>query len=167
MPKAKKEKEISKDAINKYFLENTAIITVPDKVVKMDNGFPQLIDTLTKTGNFKKVKGNSVIKVKSDNTSLIKTKQGDSLSDKSNTLLLQIKQQKLKKLNNYQDKLYTEKNDLKNKLKTSSKTEKISINKKIKELEELININREVKSAPHREFWQLMNNLPKKITNKL
>jgi hypothetical protein len=167
MPRVKKVKEISKDTIDKYFLENSAVITVPDKVVKMDNGFPQLIDTLTKTGNFKKIKGNSVIKVKSGETGLIKVKQGDSLSDKSNTLLLEIKKESLKKLNNYENKLIKEKDDLKNKIKDSNKNEKIIINKKIKEIEDLLYKNKEVKSKPHREFWQLMNKLPDKIKNKI
>jgi len=36
-----KIKEVVKDAIDKYFLEGTAKITIPDKVVKIENGHPQ------------------------------------------------------------------------------------------------------------------------------
>lgn len=63
-PHHQKIKEVVLDAIDKYFLAGSAVIEVPDKVVKIDNkGTPQLIDTLTKKGNLKKVDKENVIQL--------------------------------------------------------------------------------------------------------
>lgn len=56
--------EIPKEAIDKYFVANTAEIFVPDKVVNINNkGQIKLVDTLTKTKSIKKIKGKPVIKL--------------------------------------------------------------------------------------------------------
>ena len=59
-----KGQNIPKDAIDKYFVANTAEIYVPDKVVNVDNnGKIKLVDTLTKNKSIKKIKGKPVIKL--------------------------------------------------------------------------------------------------------
>ncbi len=64
--------EIPKEAIDKYFVANTAEIFVPDKVVNVDNkGKIKLVDTLTKNKSIKKIKGKPVIKI--DDNKNIKT----------------------------------------------------------------------------------------------
>ena len=62
-PRVKKDKiqEVVKNAIDKLFLEGTAEITLPNQVIKMQDGNPNLFDTLTKTVNLKKVDGHKVI----------------------------------------------------------------------------------------------------------
>ena len=53
----KKPQKIPKEAIDKYFVANTAEIYVPDKVVNVDNnGKIKLVDNLTKNKSIKKIK---------------------------------------------------------------------------------------------------------------
>ncbi len=60
--KLEKGQNIPKEAIDKYFVANTAEIFVPDKVVNVDDkGKIKLVDTLTKTKSIKKIKGKPVI----------------------------------------------------------------------------------------------------------
>lgn len=62
-PKLNRE-DVPIEAINKYFVANTAEIFVPDKVVNVDNkGKIKLVDTLTKNKSIKKIKGKPVIKL--------------------------------------------------------------------------------------------------------
>ena len=86
-PRVKKDKiqAVVKDAIDKLFLEGTAEITLPNQVIKMQDGNPKLIDTLTKTGNLKKVDGHKVIDLKTnDKTNEIYiSKNGERIRDKT------------------------------------------------------------------------------------
>ena len=66
---------ILNEALDKYFMAGSAVVEVPDKVVKLDKkGNAKVMETLTKTGNLKKIKGESVIKLESGNDLNIKTK---------------------------------------------------------------------------------------------
>ena len=61
--KLEKGQNIPKEAIDKYFVANTAEIFVPDKVVSIDDeGKIKLVKTLTKNKIIKKIKGKPVIK---------------------------------------------------------------------------------------------------------
>jgi hypothetical protein len=75
---------ILNEALNKYFMAGSAVVEVPDKIVKVDNkGNPKIIDTLTKSGTLKKIKGESVIKLETGNDLNIKTK-GKKFNDAVN-----------------------------------------------------------------------------------
>jgi hypothetical protein len=66
---------ILNEALDKYFMAGSAVVEFPDKVVKLDKkGNAKVMETLTKTGNLKKVNGESVIKLESGNDLNIKTK---------------------------------------------------------------------------------------------
>ena len=68
-------KKIVSEALEKYYMSGTAVVEVPTQVVKVDNaGNAKLIDTLTKSGNLKKVNGENVIKINSGDDLVIQTK---------------------------------------------------------------------------------------------
>ncbi|MEY3751744.1 MAG: hypothetical protein RLZZ354_285 [Pseudomonadota bacterium] len=94
--KLEKGQNIPKEAIDKYFVANTAEIFVPDKVVNVDaKGKIKLIDSLTKTKSIKKIKGKPVIKIDDKNIdNIVINKEGEKLMDKSRGLLSDIIQQK-------------------------------------------------------------------------
>jgi hypothetical protein len=96
--KLEKGQEIPKDAIDKYFVANTAEIFVPDKVVNVDNkGKIKLIDTLTKNKGIKKIKGKPVIKIENKNINgIIINQEGEKLMDRSKSLLSDIEKRKNK-----------------------------------------------------------------------
>lgn len=98
-PKLQKGQNIPKEAIDKYFLANTAEIYVPDKVVNVDNnGKIKLVDTLTKKKSIKKIKGKPVIKLEDKNIdNIVINQEGRKLMDRSKNLLNDIIQQKKKK----------------------------------------------------------------------
>ena len=91
-----KGQNIPKDAIDKYFVANTAEIYVPDKVVNVDNnGKIKLVDTLTKNKSIKKIKGKTVIKLEDKNINgIIINQEGEKLMGRSKNLLSDIIQQK-------------------------------------------------------------------------
>ena len=91
-----KGQNIPKDAIDKYFVANTAEIYVPDKVVNVDNnGKIKLVDTLTKNKSIKKIKGKPVIKLEDKNINgIVINQEGEKLMDRSKNLLSDIIQQK-------------------------------------------------------------------------
>ncbi len=92
----KKAQKIPKEAIDKYFVANTAEIFVPDKVVNVDDkGKIKLVDTLTKTKSIKKLKGKPVIKLEDKNINgIVINQEGEKLMDRSKSLLSDIIQQK-------------------------------------------------------------------------
>ena len=92
----RKGQNIPKDAIDKYFVANTAEIYVPDKVVNVDNnGKIKLVDTLTKNKSIKKIKGKPVIKLEDKNINgIVINQEGEKLMDRSKNLLSDIIQQK-------------------------------------------------------------------------
>ena len=92
----KKPQKIPKEAIDKYFVANTAEIFVPDKVVSIDDeGKIKLVKTLTKNKIIKKIKGKPVIKFDDKNIdNIVINKEGEKLMDKSRGLLSDIIQQK-------------------------------------------------------------------------
>ena len=94
--KLEKGQNIPKEAIDKYFVANTAEIFVPDKVVNVDaKGKIKLIDTLTKTKSIKNIKGKPVIKFDDKNIdNIVINKEGGKLMDRSKSLLSDIIQQK-------------------------------------------------------------------------
>ena len=68
---------ILNEALDKYYMAETgsAVVEVPEKIVNVDKkGNAKIIDTLTKTGNLKKVKGESVIKLETGNDLIVKNK---------------------------------------------------------------------------------------------
>ena len=68
-------KNILNDALETYFMAGSAIVEVPDKIVKVDKkGNAQIMDTLTKSGNLKKVNGESVIKLEPGKDLIVKKK---------------------------------------------------------------------------------------------
>jgi hypothetical protein len=74
---------ILNEALDKYYMAGSAVVEVPEKIVNVDNkGNAKIIDTLTKTGNLKKVKGESVIKLETGNDLIVKTK-GKRFKDSS------------------------------------------------------------------------------------
>ena len=91
----KKPQKIPKEAIDKYFVANTAEIFVPDKVVSIDDeGKIKLVKTLTKNKIIKKIKGKPVIKFDDKNIdNIVINKEGEKLMDKSRGLLSDIMQQ--------------------------------------------------------------------------
>ena len=97
--KLEKGQNIPKEAIDKYFVANTAEIFVPDKVVNVDNkGKIKLVDTLTKTKSIKKIKGKPVIKIEDKNINgIVINQEGEKLMDRSKMLLDLTIQQKRKK----------------------------------------------------------------------
>ena len=94
--KIEKAQKIPKEAIDKYFIANTAEIFVPDKVVSIDDeGKIKLVKTLTKNKIIKKIKGKPVIKFDDKNIdNIVINKEGEKLMDKSRGLLSDIIQQK-------------------------------------------------------------------------
>ena len=97
--KLEKGQNIPKEAIDKYFVANTAEIFVPDKVVNVDaKGKIKLVDTLTKTKSIKKIKGKPVIKLEDKNINgIVINQEGEKLMDRSKMLLDLTIQQKRKK----------------------------------------------------------------------
>jgi len=97
--KLEKGQNIPKEAIDKYFVANTAEIFVPDKVVSIDaKGKIKLVDTLTKTKSIKKIKGKPVIKLEDKNINgIVINQEGEKLMDRSKMLLDLTIQQKRKK----------------------------------------------------------------------
>ena len=91
-----KGQNIPKEAIDKYFLANTAEMFVPDKVVNVDNnGKIKLVKTLTKKKNIKKIKGKPVIKLEDKNINgIVINQEGEKLMNRSKNLLSDIIQQK-------------------------------------------------------------------------
>ena len=68
-------KNILNEALETYFMAGSGIVEVPDKIIKVDTkGNAKLIDTLTKTGNLKKVNGESVIKLEPGKDLIVKSK---------------------------------------------------------------------------------------------
>ncbi len=94
--KLEKGQNIPKEAIDKYFVANTAEIFVPDKVVSIDDeGKIKLLKTLTKKKNIKKIKGKPVIKFYDKNIDgIVINQEGEKLMDRSKSLLSDIIQQK-------------------------------------------------------------------------
>ena len=96
--KLEKGQNIPKEAIDKYFVANTAEIFVPDKVVNIDNdGKIKLVKTLTKNKIIKKIKGKPVIKFEDKNiNNIVINQEGEKLMDRSKMLLDLTIQQKRK-----------------------------------------------------------------------
>ena len=96
--KLEKGQNIPKEAIDKYFVANTAEIFVPDKVVNVDaKGKIKLVDTLTKTKSIKKIKGKPVIKLEDKNINgIVINQEGEKLMDRSKGFLNAIKNKKNK-----------------------------------------------------------------------
>ena len=56
-------------------MAGSAVVEVPEKIVNVDKkGNAKIVDTLTKSGNLKKVKGESVIKLEAGNDLIVKNK---------------------------------------------------------------------------------------------
>ena len=89
--KIDKPQKIPKEAIDKYFVANTAEIFVPDKVVNIDDeGKIKLIKTLTKNKIIKKIKGKPVIKFEDKNINgIVINKEGEKLKNKFTTPIFQ------------------------------------------------------------------------------
>ena len=75
-------KEVSKEhiqnivneALEKYYLVSTPVVEVPEKLVTINkNGKAKLIDTLTKSGNLKKLDGENVITLESSDNLNVKS----------------------------------------------------------------------------------------------
>jgi hypothetical protein len=116
--KLEKGRNIPKEAIDKYFVANTAEIFVPDKVVNVDNkGKIKLVDTLTKTKSIKKIKGKPVIKIEDKNINgIVINQEGEKLMDKSRGLLYALQQKQEAKLSNARRQEYDKKiADIRNK----------------------------------------------------
>ena len=90
-PKLNRE-EIPREAIDKYFVANTAEIFVPDKVVNVDNNWKiKLVGTLIKNKSIKKIKGKPVIKLEDKNINgIVINQEGEKLMDRSKNLLSDI-----------------------------------------------------------------------------
>jgi hypothetical protein len=90
--KIDKPQNIPKEAIDKYFVANTAEIFVPDKVVSIDDeGKIKLVKTLTKKKNIKNIKGKPVIKFDDKNIKdIVINNKGEKLIDKSRSVLNMI-----------------------------------------------------------------------------
>ena len=53
---------IVNEALEKYYMSGTPIVEIPSQVVKVDkSGNEKLIDTLTKSGNLKKINGDNLV----------------------------------------------------------------------------------------------------------
>ena len=66
---------ILNEALDKYYMAGSAVVEVPEKIVNVDKkGNAKIVDTLTKSGNLKKVKGESVIKLEAGNDLIVKNK---------------------------------------------------------------------------------------------
>ncbi len=66
---------ILNEALNKYYMAGSAVVEVPEKIVNVDKkGNAKIVDTLTKSGNLKKVNGESVIKLEAGNDLVVKNK---------------------------------------------------------------------------------------------
>jgi hypothetical protein len=88
-PKLEKGQDIPKEAIDKYFLANTADIFVPDKVVNVDaKGKIKLIDTLNKNKTFRKIKGKPVINIEDRKIGYIDVNEGKKLNNRSESIIL-------------------------------------------------------------------------------
>ena len=114
----KKTQKIPKEAIDKYFVANTAEIFVPDKVVSIDDeGKIKLVKTLTKNKIIKKIKGKPVIKFDDKNIdNIVINKEGEKLMDKSRGLLNALEQKQEAKLSNARRQEYDKKiADIRNK----------------------------------------------------
>jgi hypothetical protein len=81
--------DVPKDAIDKYFIANTAEIFVPDKVVSIGKkGQIKLVNTLNKNKSFRKIKGQPVIKIEDKNINgIVINQDGEKLMDKRRSLL--------------------------------------------------------------------------------
>lgn len=81
--------DVPKDAIDKYFIANTAEIFVPDKVVSIGKkGQITLVNTLNKNKSFRKVKGKPVINIEDKNINgIVINQDGEKLMDRSKSLL--------------------------------------------------------------------------------
>jgi hypothetical protein len=88
-PKLEKGQDIPIEAIDKYFLADTADIFVPDKVVNVDaKGKIKLIDTLNKNKTFRKIKGKPVINIEDRKIGFIGVNEGEKLKNRSESLIL-------------------------------------------------------------------------------
>ena len=125
-------KEGVKDAIDKYFLEGTAKITIPDKVVKIENGHPQLVDSTTKTGNLKTINGHKVIDIKTNKVgNIMISNHGTKLNDKSRQFKFEMTDKRLKSITQNRNNLEEQLNELNEKLKSIKKrNERLEIHKK-------------------------------------
>ena len=95
---------ILNEALDKYSMAGSAVVEVPDKIVNVDNkGNAKIIDTLTKTGNLKKVKGESVIKLEAGNDLIVKTK-GKRFKDSS--IVINTPDDNIEPLNTPEKKVY-------------------------------------------------------------
>jgi len=68
---------ILNEALEKYYLVSTPVVEVPEKLVTIKDGKAKLIDTLTKSGNLKKIDGKNVINLETGdnlNVKLVGTK---------------------------------------------------------------------------------------------
>ena len=186
-PKEKKHKiskekvqEIVKDAIDKYFLTGSATITVPDKVVKIDNkGHPKLVDTLTKSGNLKTVNGDKVINLESDKEvkNIVVSDVGTRLKDKSKKLQSEILENNVKKADSEKDKLKKELLGLKRRLYNSRKEEdKEKIKTRIQEIQASLEDNEynndsrdelnSIKQDKYNETTEAVNTYKKALNKK-
>jgi len=126
--KIDKPQKIPKDAIDKYFVANTAEIFVPDKVVSIDNeGQIKLVKTLTKNKSIKKIKGKPVIKFDDKNINgIIINQEGKKLMDSSKGLLNNIQKNK----NKEKEKLSKTFEELRQGIKNTKFKEKKDLQKK-------------------------------------
>ena len=137
-PKLNRE-EIPREAIDKYFVANTAEIFVPDKVVNVDNkGKIKLIDTLTKNKSIKKIKGKPVIKIEDNkNIKTIVAYDGDRLLQRGFDIKNFLEKDFFKKVNPLQEKrndIDEQKKDLT--IQKDKEKNEIRKNKKKKDLKE-------------------------------
>ena len=159
--KKDKIKEVVKDAIDKYLLEGTAKITIPDKVVKIENGHPQLIDSTTKTGNLKTINGHKVIDIKTNKVgNIMISNHGTRLNDKSRQFKFEMTDKKLKSITQNRNNLEDQLNELNEQLKkTKKRNERLEINKKIDELKSMKDEAEEQRKEPSKEWWKMTNTL--------
>lgn len=135
--KIDKPQKIPKEAIDKYFVANTAEIFVPDKVVNIDDeGQIKLVKTLTKNKIIKKIKGKPVIKFEDKNIdNIVINKEGEKLKNKSKGLLNAIRNKNHKLHNETYAKIYVLSDEIN---KTKGAEKKILIEKR-KKLQNIIN----------------------------
>lgn len=136
-PKLKKEQDIPIEAIDKYFIANTAEIFVPNKVVDIDNeGKIKLVKTLSKKKNIRNIRGNPVIKFEDKNINgIIINQEGKKLMDKSKGILNDIRNKNEKLHKETYAKIYV----LSNEINNTKGAEKKKLQEKRKKLQNIIN----------------------------
>jgi hypothetical protein len=129
--KIDKPQKIPKEAIDKYFVANTAEIFVPDKVVSIDDeGKIKLVKTLSKKKNIKNIKGKPVIKFEDKNIDkIVINKEGEKLKNKFNSSISEDIPKIRKQLDIIRKDRFNNMDKIDNLIK-----EKLPINKKEREI---------------------------------